>query len=307
MVTHISVMVDEVLEIFEKNIAAEGDFVVVDATLGAGGHSEAILEKFENCTLIGFDQDDMARGMAAEKLSRFDGRFQIVPANFSSMSKDFISDYLPDGASAVSGVLFDLGVSNMQLTTPERGFSYQDEGPLDMRMNADDGGELAFDLLNELDARELTKIFREYGEERYAFQIARGIVRARERGELPDTTAGLTALIRKILPAPVQRKMGTHPSRRIFQALRIAVNHELDVLAEGLEGALDVCGEGGVIVAISYHSLEDRIVKRTFLKWAGEDMGTVLTRKPLLPKESETEKNKSARSAKLRAFRAAKP
>lgn len=307
MSPHISVMSSEVLEIFGDNLPGEGDFAVVDATLGAGGHSRAILEKFDRCTLIGFDRDETARGIASERLSGFEGRFHIVPQNFSLISLDFISPFLPSGVHAASGVLFDLGVSNMQLTTPERGFSYQEDGPLDMRMSGDGEGVSAAELLNGVDLRELTRIFREYGEERYAYQIARGIIRAREKGELPESTTALTALIRDILPAPVQRKMGTHPSRRIFQALRIAVNGELEALTDGLAGAWDACGDGGVIIVISYHSLEDRIVKRTFQRWASEEMGSALTKKPLLPGESEVASNRSARSAKLRAFKVVKP
>ena len=302
-------MLREVLELFEAHAPLDENALFVDATLGAGGHAEAILARFASCVLIGFDQDEGARKIAQERLAPFANRLRIVPENFRTISRDFLTDCVPelfpelfaDSRTGARGVLFDLGVSNMQLTTPDRGFSFQDDGPLDMRMNAD-GDISAMDLLAEMDLREMTGIFRDFGEERYAYQIAKGIVRARERGELPETTAGLVALIREVLPAPVQRKMGTHPARRVFQALRIAVNAELDVLNEGLRGALDICADAGVIVVISYHSLEDRIVKGTFRKWAGEGLGRILTKKPLLPEEREVEDNRSARSAKLRAF-----
>jgi 16S rRNA (cytosine1402-N4)-methyltransferase len=222
----------------------------------------------------------------------------VIPGNFRELAR-LIEDA---GWPGASGVLFDLGVSNMQLVTPERGFSYQDDGPLDMRM--DKGGDLptAASLLSWSDARELTRIFREYGEERYSYQIARSIKRALERGEKLETTGDLTALIRNTLPAPVQRKMGTHPARRVFQALRIAVNSELEALDEGLNGAVSIAGESCAIVVISYHSLEDRIVKRRFLKWAQDGLGRILTRHPLSPDDEEVESNRSSRSAKLRAF-----
>jgi 16S rRNA (cytosine1402-N4)-methyltransferase len=190
----------------------------------------------------------------------------------------------------------------MQLTTPERGFSYQSDGPLDMRMDASGDLPMASDILSEYGERELAGIFRDYGEERHAFVIARAIVRARSAGGVPSTGAGLTALIRKTLPAPVQRNMGCHPARRVFQALRIAVNAELDVIPKGLLEAYGAVRGGGVIIVISYHSLEDRIIKRTFRGWADANYGRMLTRKPAIPSDEELESNRSSRSAKLRAF-----
>lgn len=209
----------------------------------------------------------------------------------------------PDFAGA-DAVLFDLGVSNLQITEAERGFSFQNDGPLDMRMNADAGaeGRTAADILAEADIAELTAIFRDYGEERYAFQIAKGIVRNREHGGMLTTTAELVELIRKILPAPVQRKMGGHPARRVFQALRIAVNDEMGALDEALDGALSILNPGGKIIVISYHSLEDRMVKHRFRKWKDDGAGEPNPRKPLLPTEEETELNHKSRSAKMRIF-----
>jgi 16S rRNA (cytosine1402-N4)-methyltransferase len=310
MPAHIPVMLHEVLDIFKTHIAPDGSELFIDATLGAGGHAEAILTRFAASALIGFDQDGQARRIAGERLAHFGERAMIVPENFRGISRNLLSGIAPrifrDPAGGANGVLFDLGVSNMQLTTPERGFSFQDDGPLDMRMSPDSGDPSAADLLAEMDLREMTRIFRDYGEERHAYRIAKGIARARESGELPGTTADLTALIRKILPAPVQRKMGTHPARRVFQALRIAVNAELEALREGLAGALEVCADGGVVVVISYHSLEDRIVKTAFREWDGAGRGRILTKKPLVPEEREVEGNRSARSAKLRAFIATK-
>ena len=303
MTHHTPVLLDEVLGIFSEYLAKGadvrlGDLTFVDATLGAGGHACAILERFQNSCLVGFDQDDRAREIARERLSPLAERVRIIPENFSRMG-ELAND---DAWLGADGVLFDLGVSSMQLVTPERGFSYQDDGPLDMRMDRQSESPSAKELLEDLDVRELTRIFRDFGEERHAFQIAKAIVRARERGERMEFTSDLVALIRKTLPAPVQRKMGTHPARRIFQALRIVVNAELDALNEGLDGARRVCRDGGAIVAISYHSLEDRIVKRTFMDWARRGEGKIVTRRPLVPGEDEVERNRSSRSAKLRAF-----
>lgn len=294
---HIPVMTREVLEIFEGLKGADSASLFVDATLGAGGHSSALLEKFSRSRVIGLDQDAEAREFATKRLLRYEDRVRIVPENFRELAA--LAD--EDGWPGADGILFDLGVSSMQLVTPERGFSYQEDGPLDMRMNTG-GGRAARDLLAELDAPELAKIFRDYGEERHAWRIAKSIEKARNTGGRLETTLDLVSLIRSTLPAPVQRKMGTHPARRVFQALRIAVNGELDALDEGLDGALSIAGDSCAIVTISYHSLEDRIIKRRFLKWAGEGHGSVLTKRPLTPGEEETESNRSARSAKLRVF-----
>lgn len=309
---HTPVLIDEVLKIFSdslSNASLDGSqdaktMTIVDATLGGGGHAFALLEKFEKSFIVGFDQDKMAREIAENRLAPFSNRVKIVPENFSALCTVMEMPGLPDGtlSRGVNGVLFDLGVSNMQLTAPERGFSYQDDGPLDMRMDTSGGVPSAKELLETLDIRELTAIFKEYGEERHAFQIAKAIVRARERGEIMERTSDLVSLIRRTLPAPVQRKMGTHPARRVFQALRIEVNSELDALKLGLEGAREICKDGGVVMVISYHSLEDRIVKRTFLDWQKKEYGIVLTRRPIIPETEEIEVNRSSRSAKLRAF-----
>lgn len=277
---------------------AHGDApLFVDATLGAGGHTEGILRSFPSCRVIAFDQDAQARAIASERLAEYSERLRVIPANFRELASALESE-----CGKVDGVLFDFGVSLMQLSTPERGFSFGDDGPLDMRMDQDSGDPSAYDILDELDVRDMTKLFAEYGEEHYAKMIASGIVRAREEGALPSTTSGLVALIREILPQPIQRKMGTHPARRVFQALRIAVNSELDVIHEGLEGAIEAAADGCIIAAISYHSLEDRIVKQTFRRWYGDGRGRIVIKRPITPAESEVEENKSARSAKLRAF-----
>jgi 16S rRNA (cytosine1402-N4)-methyltransferase len=298
MKTHIPVMTKEVLEIFGVRAGAVSSALFVDATLGAGGHASEILEKFPDCRLIGFDQDEQARAIASEKLSRYGGRVRIIPGNFRGMSA--LAE--EKGWPGADGILFDLGVSNMQLVTPERGFSFQDDGPLDMRMDRSGDFPPASRFLAELGVGDLARIFREYGEERYAYQIAKAIVRARERGTKIETTGDLTELIRGTLPSPVQRKMGTHPARRVFQALRIAVNSELDVLDEALEAAISIAGDGCAIIVISYHSLEDRMIKRRFIKWVQEEAGRVIAKRPVTPGEDEIESNRSSRSAKLRGF-----
>lgn len=298
MKEHLSVMLNEVLAAIEEPDRVK---TVVDATLGLAGHSHAILEKCENARLYGFDQDAEARKIAAERLSSYIGRFEIEAENFRNIS--VLSE--KEGFEGADVILFDLGVSNLQLTEAERGFSFQNDGPLDMRMDFDASSseqQTAEELLKEASIKELTEIFRNYGEERYAYQIAKGIVRDREHGGELHTTGELVELIRKILPAPVQRKMGGHPARKIFQALRIAVNDEMGALNEALDGALSILKPGGIIIVISYHSLEDRMVKQRFRKWKDEGIGELTPRKALQPTEEELESNHKSRSAKLRVF-----
>jgi 16S rRNA (cytosine1402-N4)-methyltransferase len=291
-------MTREILEIYEGRIRSDRETLFVDATLGSGGHALAVLEKFPRSSVTAFDQDGQARAIASRRLFGFGNRVRIIPENFRKLQALAEETEWP----GADGILFDLGVSNMQLVTAERGFSYQEDGPLDMRMDTSGGLPTAEEILTESNARELSRIFREYGEERHAYRIAKAIVSARERGEPLKTTLDLTVLIRKTLPAPVQRKMGTHPSRKVFQALRIAVNSELETLDEGLEGSIAAIGDYGVIIVISYHSLEDRIVKRRFLRWSSEGLGRSLTKRPIVPGDDEIASNRNSRSAKLRAF-----
>ena len=294
---HNPVLLQEVLNILSEN---EGLHLYVDATLGAGGHAFRVLQAHPEAHLIGFDQDASARSIATRVLSPYRDRVEIIAGNFETMGDlSLRNDWT--GADAM---LFDLGVSNMQLVTADRGFSFQDDGPLDMRMNqnTETDKQTAAELLAESDIRTLTTIFREYGEERFAYQIARGIVRHREHGGSVNTTLELATLIRDILPAPVQRKMGGHPARRIFQALRIAVNNELGVLEKVLEKIPPLCSPGCQVLFISYHSLEDRLVKHCFKKWKQLDLGVEINKKPILPTEEEVEANRKSRSAKLRAF-----
>lgn len=296
---HVPVMLTWVLQAIKP---WEEIKLAVDATLGLGGHSLEILKNCLNSRLIGFDQDPQAREIASQRLSAYKERFEIVESNFRNIARLLERDDW-QGADAI---LFDLGVSNMQITEGERGFSFQEDGPLDMRMDhgtASGEALTAEKILATWSIKELTKIFREYGEDPFAYQIARGIVRDRESGGKLHTTLDLVTLIRRILPAPVQRKMGGHPARKIFQALRIAVNDEISALDEALDGAIKIAAPGGKIIVISYHSLEDRMVKKRFRLWTEQDFGEVKPRRALVPTEEEIQANFKSRSAKLRIFR----
>lgn len=299
---HVPVMLTEVMEALKPWDEIK---LVVDATLGLGGHSLKILEECGNAVLIGFDQDCEARGIASERLSSYKSRLEIVADNFRNIA--MLAER--DDWQGADAILFDLGVSNLQITEAERGFSFQEDGPLDMRMDRGEGEEnrlTAAEILERRTIKELTEIFREYGEDPFAYQIARGIVRNRENGGELHTTGDLVALIRKILPAPVQRKMGGHPARKIFQALRIAVNDEISALDEALDGAIKIVAPGGKIIVISYHSLEDRMVKKRFRLWAENSLGEAKPRKASVPAEEEIERNFKSRSAKLRIFKVAR-
>jgi 16S rRNA (cytosine1402-N4)-methyltransferase len=272
---HVPVMVEEVVRLLG------GRGVVLDLTLGAGGHAEALLESGVE-RLIGVDRDPDAIRLATERLARFGERFTAVRTRFSDV---------PAG-DRVDGVLYDLGVSSMQLDRGDRGFSYRAGGPLDMRMERE--GESAMDLVNTADETELARILFEYGEERRSRRVAAAVVRARARAPI-TTTDELARIVASALGA---RRGGPHPARRTFQALRIAVNRELEELAASLPRAAGALAPGGRVVAISYHSLEDRILKR-FLNEASDL--DVLTKKPLRPSAAEAARNPRARSAKLRA------
>lgn len=303
MTEHVPVMTAEVMEALKPWDEIR---LVIDATLGLGGHSLEILRNCRNARLIGLDQDPQARGIASQRLSEFKGRWEIKADNFRNIAA------LTEMANwrGADAVLFDLGVSNLQITEAERGFSFQEDGPLDMRMDCGEKNEDALtakDIIGQWSIKELTELFREYGEDPFAYQIARGIVRNRENGGELRTTADLTALIRKILPALVQRKMGGHPARKIFQALRIAVNDEINALDEALEGAIKTAAPGARIIVISYHSLEDRMVKKRFRRWTEEALGESRPRKAITPAAEEIAVNYKSRSAKLRVFSAARP
>ena len=296
---HEPVLLKEVLVFLEEGLGGKDHPRIVDGTLGLGGYSEAMLREFPRAEVIGIDRDAEALRRAETRLEEWGPRFSAVHMNFGNLQSALAGEGQKFGA-----FVFDLGVSNMQISEGERGFSFQRDGPLDMRMDPEGDAPTAAEVLARTDARELARIFWEYGEERHARRIAARIEEGRQRGETLRTTGDLVGLIRGCLPEPVQRKMGGHPARRVFQALRIFVNDELGELEAMLEQLPALAEEGCLVVIVSYHSLEDRIVKHRFRAWEKESgWGKVLTRHPVLPGEEEMERNYKSRSAKLRAFR----
>jgi 16S rRNA (cytosine1402-N4)-methyltransferase len=282
---HLSVLLAQSLDY----LAIRPDGIYVDATFGAGGHSRAILARLNGGRLIALDADPEA----VDRARAIDDRaFTFVPANFSELRR--VLDEC--GIGLVDGVLFDLGVSSMQLDDAQRGFSFRESAPLDMRMNPY-VGRSAYDILASASERELADIFFYYGEERAARRIAHAIVERRREGRLPKTTIEFAAFISGIVHRPGKRER-IHPATRVFQALRIAVNAELDVLRDGLNGAIESLRDAGRVVVISFHSLEDRIVKQTF---RDDERVDVLTKKPVIPDEAEMAENPRSRSAKMRA------
>ncbi len=289
---HVPVLLQKVLEF----LPLPDGSTVLDGTLGLGGYSEAFLLAHPGWRVLGLDQDKRAQQIAAERLAPFGHRFCPLSGNF----RDLEDLCLKQGVKSLDGIVFDLGVSNMQLTDRERGFSFKEDGPLDMRMDPSAKFSAA-ELVNEASAQELNGIFRDYGEEPFSWRIAQTVVQ--ERIKKPIVTTGqLVEVIRSALPAPVMRKMKGHPARRVFQALRIAVNDELGALEEGLDGALGMIAPEGRIIVISYHSLEDRIVKHRFRNWKDQGLGYLDPRKALEPSEDEIESNPKSRSARLRGF-----
>jgi len=293
-------------------LAPERGGLFVDATLGLGGHSEALLEASPDVRVLGIDRDPEALQFASARLAGFGERFRAVHANFKE-----IAGVLKDaGEAQVSGVLADLGVSSLQFDAAERGFSFRQDAPLDMRMNARGDEETAAELLARLPEEEIARIIFEYGEERKSRRIARWIVERREEGRPVETTADLAALVARA--AGYKRTDRIHPATRTFQALRIAVNHELEGLEAFLEASIDLLQPSGRLVVISFHSLEDRIVKRALRRLAGQcecdrrlpvcacgarRAVEILTRRPVTPTDAELDENPRARSAKLRACR----
>jgi 16S rRNA (cytosine1402-N4)-methyltransferase len=286
----------------------------VDATLGGAGHSFEAAKRI-GCggTLIGIDQDEVALSAAASKLGTLPDdvrpRLALVRNNFGNMDEALLEAQVP-GADAF---LFDIGVSSVQIDTPSRGFSFKEDGPLDMRMDPGKNTLTAAEVVNTYNAADLTRIIRSYSDEKWASRIAEFIVRARQKAPL-ETSAQLVEVIKAAIPASA-RRAGGHPAKRTFQALRIEVNGELDVLKRGLEAAIRWANPGGRICVISYHSLEDRIVKDMFASFANrctcppdlpmcacgkKPIVKVITRKPVVPTAEEIARNPRARSAKLR-------
>ncbi|MDQ2680346.1 MAG: 16S rRNA (cytosine(1402)-N(4))-methyltransferase RsmH [Candidatus Eremiobacteraeota bacterium] len=281
--SHTAVLYSPALEY----LAIRPDGTYVDATFGAGGHSAGILERLTAGRLIAFDQDPSARALTLNHPG-----FTLIHANFRELPR--VLDEL--GVEQIDGILYDLGVSSMQLDERSRGFSFRESAPLDMRMNPN-AGQSAYDILASASESELADIFFHYGQERAARKIARVIVHRRETGRLPETTTEFAQLVSGLLQRKGHREK-IHPATRVFQALRIAVNDELDSLRDGLESAAGRLRTAGRVVAISFHSLEDRIVKTSFRDDPRLD---VITRKPVLPSEAEIAQNPRARSAKMRA------
>ena len=301
---HIPVLLNEIIE----NLEIKSVGVYVDATLGGAGHSYHILKKLKNAGhLYGFDQDEAALETSKQRLNSLSQNNTLIHSNFL-----FVKEELEKrGIKSVDGIIFDLGVSSFQLDIPERGFSYQYDAPLDMRMNQKNG-LTAEHIVNTYDLNSLTRIIREYGEEKFAFQIAKKILEARMTSQI-KTTKELAEIIKKAMPRSSLNEKG-HPAKRTFQALRIEVNQELEILKESLEKALKLLKPKGRLLVISFHSLEDRIVKELFNEYA-KDKPTnrfmppvlnaklnyrLITKKPMIPTGEEIEKNYRSHSAKLR-------
>jgi len=302
---HRPVLLEETL----KFLAAERGGLFIDCTVGLGGHSEAILKSSPHTRVIGMDLDQAALAFTLKRLAPFGKRFQAFQTNFRDVKAvlEQASEHDPNG------ILVDLGVSSLQFDSPERGFSFRFEAPLDMRMDPS-RGVTAADLLQQLPESEIARIIFEYGEERHSRRIARRIVECREQGKPITTTTELADLVRQA--AGGHKRNQIHPATRTFQALRIAINHELEGLGEFVESAVDLLIPDGRFVGISFHSLEDRILKRELKKLSGHcecpprlpvcacgarKVVEVLTKRPVTPGLSEVDENPRARSAKLRA------
>ena len=307
---HIPVLLAECLE--QSHLETQHTFV--DATLGGAGHSSEVAKRLgPDGILIGIDQDDMALAAAGARLESLNlttpPRIELLRGNFGDLDELLLQAEVP----GVDVFLFDLGMSSPQIDLPQRGFSFKEDAPLDMRMSPGTQTTTAAELINTIDAAELARVIREKSEGRWASRIAQFIVEVRERKPI-ERTGELVDIIKAAIPASA-RRAGGHPAKRTFQALRIEVNGELDVLRRGLDAAIRWLNPGGRILVISYHSLEDRIVKETFAEHArtctcppdlpicvchANPVLKVVTRKPILPTEEEVERNARARSAKLR-------
>ncbi|MEO7352635.1 MAG: 16S rRNA (cytosine(1402)-N(4))-methyltransferase RsmH, partial [Marmoricola sp.] len=276
--THVPVLLDRVVTLVAPALERPGA-VFLDATLGLGGHSEAVLDRCPEAHVVGVDRDHHALELAGARLAPFAGRTTLVHAVYDEIPE--VLDEL--GIPAADGILFDLGVSSMQLDVRERGFAYAEDAPLDMRMD-DSEGPTAADVLNTYPTAELARILRSYGEEKFSRQIARAIVKARETEPFTDS-ARLVELLRDTIPAPA-RRTGGHPAKRTFQALRIEVNDELGVLRRAIPAAIDALAVGGRIVVMSYQSLEDKIVKSELVARSASDVPVDL---PFVPEGSTPE------------------
>ncbi|WP_018350896.1 16S rRNA (cytosine(1402)-N(4))-methyltransferase RsmH [Longispora albida] len=305
--THVPVLLDRILRILTPSLEGR-EAVCVDATLGLGGHTEALLQAFPQLTVVGLDRDPEAHRRSAERLAPFGDRFRPVHAVYDEFTS--VLDRL--GYERIDAALFDLGVSSLQLDEASRGFAYAQDAPLDMRMDPT-RGRTAEDIVNEYSAGDLARILRVYGEEKFASRVAAAIVRERSRERLTSSSR-LAELVRESIPAAA-RRTGGHPAKRTFQALRIEVNEELSALETALPAALDALRPGGRIAVLAYHSLEDRIVKRELVARSrstspldlpvelpeGAAEFRLLTRGAEPPSEAEIAENPRSASAKLRA------
>ncbi len=291
MKIHVPVMVAEVIE--HLNLAPGK--IIIDATLGGGGHSLEVLKRIgPSGRLIAIDRDQTALEGARQRLVQYAGQCQFIHGNFKDIDK--IAGDLK--IRKVDGILIDLGVSSMQLEDPERGFSFQADGPLDMRMDKDSYIS-AYDLVNNLNEEELSHLLWNFGEERFHNRIARFLVKEREKHPITSTLE-LSSIVCRAMP-PRFRHQRIHPATRTFQAVRIAVNRELEALQETIGKAVDLLDKNGRICIISFHSLEDRIVKHTFKDLQLQGTINIITPKPLTPSEEEVRQNSASRSSKLRA------
>ncbi len=304
---HKSVLFEECIE----NLKIKEDGIYVDGTLGGGGHSYGICEKLgKNGRLIGIDQDESAINAATKRLEKFKDKVTIVRDNYSNMKK--VLDDL--NIKKVDGILLDIGVSSHQLDTPERGFSYMEDAPLDMRMDTRSSFDAA-KLVNTYSVEDLSRVIRNYGEEKFAWNIAKNIVRKREEEPIL-TTKDLINIIDVSIPAKAKAGKG-HPSKKTFQAIRIEVNRELDVLSDSIDEMIEMLNTNGRLCIITFHSLEDRIVKNKFKEnedpctcpknfpqcvCGKESKGKVISKKPIIPSEEEIQDNKRSKSSKLRVF-----
>ena len=304
---HKSVLLNETID--GLNIQPDG--IYVDGTLGGGGHAYEVCRRLgDKGSIVGIDQDAAAIEAAGNRLKDFGEKVTIVRSNYCNMK----SKLQELGIDKVDGIVLDLGVSSYQLDTAERGFSYREDAPLDMRMDTRQK-MTARDIVNDYEEMELYRVIRDYGEDKFAKNIAKHIVAARKEKTI-ETTGELTEIIRASIPMKYQKKSG-HPAKRTFQAIRIELNRELEVLKDSLDDMIDLLNPGGRLCIITFHSLEDRIVKSAFRKNENPctcpsdfpvcvcgkvSKGSILTRKPILPSKEEMEENSRAKSAKLRIF-----
>ena len=296
--THIPVLPKEILEYFHL-IENQTNPVFLDGTAGERGHSELILKEFPSAKLILNDRDSIMLTRASERLKNFSGRFFPLEGNFSDVSTTEIEERI--GFPKVDGILLDLGISTFHLTSSERGFSFKNEEYLDMRL--DENGKLtAFEVLNKYKAEKLSQIFREYGEENWTKKIVEKILLVRKKNPI-RTTLDLAKLVESVIPRKFWPDK-THPSFRVFQAVRIEVNNELGHIKSGIENLSSLLNSGGILCVISFHSLEDRIVKQVFKEKMRDGLFSILTKKPITPTEEEIKVNPSSRSAKLRVLKA---